>query len=61
MLIDKPDWVSHGDGVAPIFSVDVHPDGNRLASAGGDGTVVLWSVGYMVSKLQGKAIKYAKA
>ena len=55
MLIDKPDWVSHGDGVAPIFSVDVHPDGNRLASAGGDGTVVLWSVGYMVSKLQGKA------
>ena len=37
MLIDKPEWISHGDGVAPIFSVDVHPDGQRLATAGGDG------------------------
>ncbi|QDZ24548.1 protein HIRA [Chloropicon primus] len=53
MLIDKPDWITHGDGVQPIFSVDVHPDGNRLASAGGDGMVVLWSVGHIFSKLRG--------
>ena len=42
------------DGSAPIFSVDVHPDGNRLASSGGDGTVVLWSVSHIFSKLRKK-------
>ena len=58
MLLDKPEWVQHGgDGSAPIFSVDVHPESNRLASAGGDGTVVLWSVNYMFSKLRARKNK----
>ena len=63
MLIDKPEWISHGDGVAPIFSVDVHPDGQRLATAGGDGTVVLWSVGNIFARLgsgKGAIAKRAK-
>ncbi|PAV60127.1 hypothetical protein WR25_25323 [Diploscapter pachys] len=33
MRIVAPNWVSHGKG-APIFSVHIHPDGNRLATAG---------------------------
>tara|TARA_B100000524_G_C23544483_1_gene332487 strand:- start:70 stop:180 length:111 start_codon:yes stop_codon:yes gene_type:complete len=32
MFIEKPAWVSH-DG-QPIFSVHVHPDGSRFATAG---------------------------
>lgn len=30
---------------APMYSVDVHPDGTRFATAAGDGTVKIWSMG----------------
>ena len=33
--IYKPEFVKH-DGGSPIFSVDCHPDGTRMATAGGD-------------------------
>ena len=42
VFMAKPAWVSH-DG-QPIFSVDVHPDGTRFATAGQDGSVKLWSL-----------------
>jgi protein HIRA/HIR1 len=41
--IYKPDFVKH-DGGSPIFSVDCHPDGTRLATAGGDQKVKLWNL-----------------
>lgn len=34
-----------GSQRAPMYSVDVHPDGTRFATAAGDGTVKIWSVG----------------
>ena len=43
-----PTWVSHsGSGWkqgAPVYSVDVHPDGTRVATGGGDFAVKVWSV-----------------
>ena len=35
VLLYKPGFVKH-DGGSPIFSVDCHPDGTRMATAGGD-------------------------
>jgi protein HIRA/HIR1 len=35
---------TRGMGRAPMYSIDVHPDGTRFASAGGDGTVKIWSM-----------------
>jgi protein HIRA/HIR1 len=35
VVIYKPEFVKH-DGGSPIFSVDCHPDGTRMATAGGD-------------------------
>jgi len=40
--VDKPSWVTH-DG-QPIFSIDVHPDGTRFATAGQDHHVKLWAL-----------------
>ena len=34
--------MSHED--QPIFSVDVHPDGTRFATAGQDHRIKLWSL-----------------
>ena len=34
-----------GSQRAPMYSVDVHPDGTRFATAAGDGTVKIWSMG----------------
>jgi protein HIRA/HIR1 len=42
MRISKPTWVSH-DGLA-IFSVHLHPDETRFATAGQDGRVKIWSL-----------------
>jgi protein HIRA/HIR1 len=44
VVLYKPAFVKH-DGEAPIFSVDCHPDGTRLATAGGDQKVSLWALG----------------
>ena len=32
-------------GRAPLYAVDVHPDGTRFATAAGDGSVKVWSMG----------------
>lgn len=47
MKLLKPTWISH-DG-SPIFSVDIHPDGSRLATGGqqqdnDSGIVVVWNM-----------------
>ena len=41
--IYKPEFVKH-DGGSPIFSVDCHPDGTRMATAGGDQKVKVWNL-----------------
>ena len=40
--LSKPTWVSHDE--QPIFSVDVHPDAFRFATAGNDHRIKLWSL-----------------
>ncbi len=47
MLIEKPNWVKHvGENgeTFPLYSVDVHPDGNRFVTGGGDNRARIWSV-----------------
>eukprot|EP01132_Coremiostelium_polycephalum_P000598 gene598-744_t len=41
MKILKPQWINHSG--FPIFSIDVHPDGTRLATGGGDNKIKIWS------------------
>lgn len=46
MRLLKPSWVNHGG--KPIFSVDIHPDGSRLATGGqgeDSGKVAIWNMG----------------
>ena len=46
MLIEKPSWIKHeaDDGRhAAIYSIDVHPDGSRIATGGGDNHARIWS------------------
>ena len=50
MRVDKPEWVSH-EGQS-LLSVDVHPDGSRVATAGQDGKVKLWSVAPILDPTQ---------
>ncbi|KAK5577832.1 hypothetical protein RB653_002780 [Dictyostelium firmibasis] len=42
MKILKPQWVTHG-GLS-IYSVDIHPDGTRMATGGGDAKIKIWSM-----------------
>ncbi|XP_054154895.1 protein HIRA-like [Oppia nitens] len=45
MKLLKPNWINHNG--RPIFSLDIHPDGSRLATGGqGDdsGRVVIWNM-----------------
>ncbi|KAM9981637.1 hypothetical protein ACTFIY_003934 [Dictyostelium cf. discoideum] len=42
MKILKPQWVSHG-GLS-IYSIDIHPDGTRVATGGGDAKIKIWSM-----------------
>ncbi|KYQ88779.1 WD40 repeat-containing protein [Tieghemostelium lacteum] len=42
MKILKPSWINHSG--FPIFSVDIHPDGTRLATGGGDNKAKIWSI-----------------
>ena len=47
MLIEKPTWVKHEtDDKHPssIYSIDVHPDGTRFATGGGDNHARIWAV-----------------
>lgn len=47
MILDKPFSVGHfGEKgqTCVIYSVDVHPDGTRFASGGGDHRVKIWSM-----------------
>ena len=52
--IVKPGWVQHGqekNGKArPIFSIDIHPDGQRFVTAGGDNTIKIWSMAPMLNE-----------
>lgn len=45
MLIVKPSWLSHSGEQKDfeVYSCHVSPDGKRLATAGGDGHVRIWS------------------
>lgn len=51
MHFTKPAWVAHTDSAKDdrtakrlsIFSVDVHPDGSRIATGGLDAKVRIWS------------------
>ena len=52
MIVDKPAWVAHRDEeqkAHPVYSVDVHPDGSRFATAGGDSKVRVWNLAPVVS------------
>ncbi|KAM9988961.1 hypothetical protein ACTFIY_005022 [Dictyostelium cf. discoideum] len=42
MIIVKPYWVDHHG--TPIFSIDVHPDGKRVATCGGDSNIKIWNI-----------------
>lgn len=45
MKLLKPDWINHNGN--PIFSIDIHPDGSRVATGGqGEsfGQVVIWNM-----------------
>ncbi|GBG66406.1 hypothetical protein CBR_g60059 [Chara braunii] len=48
MIVVKPPWVCHGR--LSIFSIDIHPDGSRFATAGGDQKVRIWSMVPLVDK-----------
>uniref|UniRef100_T1ING8 Protein HIRA n=1 Tax=Strigamia maritima TaxID=126957 RepID=T1ING8_STRMM len=50
MRLLKPSWISH-DG-NPIFSLDIHPDGTRLATGGqGEdcGRIVIWNMAPIIN------------
>ncbi|GAB6030239.1 hypothetical protein CHUAL_005915 [Chamberlinius hualienensis] len=51
MKLLKPNWISH-DG-HPIFSIDIHPDGSRLATGGqgeDSGRVVVWNMSSILNE-----------
>ena len=46
--IMKPAWVDHDS--QPIFSIHVHPDGSRFATAGQDHLIKLWAMRPVVDR-----------
>eukprot|EP01102_Stenamoeba_stenopodia_P009772 TRINITY_DN2897_c0_g1_i2.p1 TRINITY_DN2897_c0_g1~~TRINITY_DN2897_c0_g1_i2.p1 ORF type:complete len:740 (-),score=152.32 TRINITY_DN2897_c0_g1_i2:777-2996(-) len=38
----KPTWINHQG--TPIYSIDIHPNGSRIATGGGDNKVKLWNI-----------------
>ncbi|XP_044752723.1 protein HIRA homolog [Coccinella septempunctata] len=52
MIFFKPVWVTHEDK-KPIFSIDIHPNGNRFATGGqgeSGGKVVIWNVAPLIAE-----------
>ena len=52
MRIIKPQWVLHpGEKNEPsaVYSIDLHPDGSRFATGGGDSSVRLWSTSVLLT------------
>lgn len=52
MIFFKPAWINHEEN-NPIFSVDVHPKGNRFATGGqgiSGGRIVIWNVNPVISE-----------
>lgn len=56
VLFSRLEWATHSNveegasgtaqkSSAPVYSVDLHPDGSRFATAGGDCRVKIWSTG----------------
>ncbi|KAI2799566.1 hypothetical protein RDWZM_007578 [Blomia tropicalis] len=55
MRIVKPNWVTHGDkgNDFSIFSIDIHPDGSKVATGGQGpdcGRVTIWNMTPIISK-----------
>lgn len=52
MIFFKPVWVTH-EGKKPIFSIDIHPNGNRFATGGqgeSGGKVIIWNVAPLIAE-----------
>ncbi|XP_066138243.1 protein HIRA [Euwallacea fornicatus] len=52
MIFFKPAWLNHEDN-KPIFSVDVHPKGNRFATGGQGGSggrIVIWNISPVINE-----------
>lgn len=52
MIFFKPIWVTHEDN-KPIFSIDIHPNGNRFATGGqgeSGGKIVIWNVAPLITE-----------
>ena len=53
MIIEKPLWVQHkqeNGKLATIYSVDIHPDGTRIATGAGDSVARIWSMKPIIDK-----------
>ncbi|XP_050301277.1 protein HIRA homolog isoform X2 [Anthonomus grandis grandis] len=62
MQFFKPAWINH-DGNKPIFSVDVHPKGNRFATGGQGGSggrIVIWNLNPVINQNDEDDPKVAK-
>ncbi|XP_078740722.1 protein HIRA-like [Lampetra fluviatilis] len=55
MKLLKPPWVNHNG--KPIFSLDIHPDGQKFATGGqgeDSGKVVIWNLAPVRSEAEEK-------
>ena len=54
MIVDKPEWVRHSGegGLTAIYGLDVHPDGSRFVTAGGDSKVKVWNMAPVLDAAQ---------
>ena len=43
-----------------IYSIDIHPNGHKFATGGGDGTVRIWNAGALFRASKRKSSRYAK-
>ncbi|KAK9878470.1 hypothetical protein WA026_022112 [Henosepilachna vigintioctopunctata] len=52
MIFFKPSWVTHEEDNKPIFSIDIHPNGNRFVTGGqgeSGGKVIIWNLAPILS------------